>query len=96
MPKASSKTAPSKHAIDAEIEVDGFAVFASFTDTRTGETVEMKLHRRAAAALSVLLGTCDGVDEERGAMAVTLRGEMQFIHAKGPNEDERTPAISAA
>lgn len=75
MAKEPSKSRPSKSLVNCEIEPEGFSVFISFSDT-FGRKVVVKLHRRAANAVHALLGACDGVSEDTGAMTVSLRGEL--------------------
>lgn len=90
MAKEPCKKTTSKSGIETEIEVEGYSVFVTFTDPKSGDTVLLKLHRRASNAFQALLATCDGAAEDSGTMAVTLRGEMTL---KRSNDNAEPPAI---
>lgn len=91
MPKQPSKTRPSSGRLEVEVDPEGFSVFVSFRDEKTGNAASLKLHRSAAAALRSLLTSSERDDDER--YAVILRGELE-IKEKEPNA--RTPAIPCA
>jgi hypothetical protein len=82
MSKEPSKQPPSKTGIETEIQSEGYSVFMSFTDVKTGKTAMLKLHRRAAAALWALLGACDSAADDAGAMTASLRGSIEFTEPK--------------
>jgi len=98
MPKEPCKRSSSQSGIETEIQAEGYSVFVSFRDAKTGETVMLTLHRRASAALWALLGATDGSSEDAGAMTATLRGTITFNHpkAEAENENERPPTVSAS
>jgi hypothetical protein len=89
--KEPTKQPPSRTGLDTEIDSEGYSVFVSFSDRKTGDRVMLTLHRRAAAALTALLGAVDA-SEDSGATEVTLRGDMQITRSTHAEPS----AISAA
>lgn len=74
MPKLTPKQGTSKSGIEVEIDPEGFNVFVSFRDQKTGATAAVKLHRSAANALRALLASSE--TETDDTSAVILRGEL--------------------